>query len=80
MVVHKTSAGIIFFIQSRGIAFEDVGKIRPIPIDIKINVASDVGMQYCPFCGRKLQELVIASPEFFDDLAENHKKLQTVKT
>jgi len=76
ILVHKTSSiGIAFLLQSRGIALEDVSKIRPTPSapDIKINVSSEVGLQYCPTCGRRLQELVEASPEAFDDLAEEHK-------
>ena len=72
----KTSEGIRFRLQSRGIAYEDESKIHPMPDspDIKINVSCESGLQFCPFCGRMLQELVKASPQAFEELAEKHKK------
>ena len=75
ILVHKTSSGGMFLFQSRGIALEDVGKIRPNPSapDMKINVSSETGLQYCPWCGRRLQELIEASPEAFEELAREHK-------
>jgi hypothetical protein len=78
VLAHKTSSGIMFLLQSRGIAFEDEGKLRPMPIDISIRVSCDVGLQFCPFCGRRLQELVKASPEAFKELVEKHKRFQTL--
>ncbi len=79
ILVHRTSSGIMFLFQSRGIAFEDVGKIRPNPTapDIKINVSSESGLQYCPWCGRQLRELIAASPEDFEELAKKHKSFYT---
>lgn len=81
VLVVRTAEGIRFRLQSRGIAFEDESKIGPMPgsPDIKINVSCSTGLQFCPACGRRLQELVTAAPGFFDDLAEKHKKLQTLK-
>jgi len=77
ILVKVTSEGIMFVLQSRGIAFEDESKIRPMPSapDIKINVSCTTGLQYCPACGRRLQELVKASPRAFEELAQKHKKL-----
>jgi len=65
----------MFLLQSRGIAFEDVAKLRgnPNAADMKVNISFDIGLQYCPWCGRRLQELVEALPEAFDELAEKHK-------
>ena len=76
VIVIRTSDGIRFRLQSRGIAFEDERKIRPVPDspEIKINIAEECGLQYCPFCGRRLQELVEASPRPFEELVEKHKK------
>jgi hypothetical protein len=78
-LAHKTPTGIVFLLQSRGIAFEDVSKVHPTPgaPDIKINVSSEVGLQYCPMCGRRLQEMIEASPQVFGDLAAKHKKFYT---
>ena len=79
VLVLKTTDGIKFRLQSRGIAFEDENKIHPISVNIKINVSCECGLRFCPFCGRKLQELVKDSPEYFEELADKHKKLQTIK-
>jgi hypothetical protein len=56
------------------VAFEDEGKLQPAPIDLKINIACSSGLRFCPFCGRRLEELIRESPEFFCDLAEAHKR------
>lgn len=75
IVLHKTSSGMMFLLQSRGIALEDVKSVQlnPFPLDIKINVSSEIGLQYCPWCGRRIQDLIEASPEAFEALAEKHK-------
>jgi len=75
-LVKESVEGLVFVQQSRGIAFEDEGKIRPMPSapDIKINVSCTTGLRYCPACGRRLQELIEASPRAFQKLAEEHKK------
>jgi hypothetical protein len=39
-----------------------------------LNIASSVGMQYCPFCGRKLEELIETSRPAFERLALEHEK------
>jgi hypothetical protein len=77
VLVRKTPEGIRFLLQSRGVAFEDVGKLRPMPgsPDLKINIVCDTGLQFCPWCGQRLQELVKIAPEGYDDLAEAHKPL-----
>jgi hypothetical protein len=75
-LVKETADGVVFVLQSRGIAFEDESKIRPVSDapDIKINVSCTTGLRYCPACGRRLQELVQASPQAFQELAEKHRK------
>ncbi len=76
VLVRKTPEGIRFLLQSRGIAFDDESKIHPMPVEININVSCEIGLQFCPFCGRRLQELIKAAPKAFDDLAEKHKNFQ----
>ena len=41
---------------------------------LKINVAAVMGLRFCPACGRNLEELVQESPDFFNELAGEHKK------
>lgn len=70
-----TGEGVVFVLQSRGIAFDDEARIGPMldAPDIKINVSCTTGLRYCPVCGRRLQELVEASPCAFRELAQKHK-------
>lgn len=72
----KSNEGIVFVLQSRGIAFDDEGKLGPMPgaPDMKINISCTTGLQYCPICGRWLQELIEASPPAFEKLAQAHRK------
>jgi hypothetical protein len=75
ILARETSAGhLVFVLQSRGVAFEDISKLRPVPIDIKINVDAVIGLRFCPFCGRKLEELVQESADLIRELAGEHKK------
>lgn len=76
VLVINTSEGIQFWLQSRGIAFADEKKISPVPSapDMQINVSCEIGLQFCPFCGRKLVELVSAAPEAYAALASKHSK------
>lgn len=76
VLAKKTSEGVVFVQQSRGIAFDDESKIGPMPgaPDIKINVSCTMGLRFCPVCGRRLQELVETSPRAFEELAQKHKK------
>lgn len=71
---------IAFTLQSRGVAFDDEDNLRAFPDapDIKINISSESGLRFCPFCGRRLQDLIDVHPEEFRDIAEQHKKMRTV--
>jgi hypothetical protein len=79
-LVIQRQEGNAFCLQSRGVAFEDEHKLRAVPEapDFKINISSESGLRFCPFCGRKLQDLVAANPEAFNFLAEEHRKFRTV--
>jgi hypothetical protein len=71
----QSSGEIGFVFQSRGVAFSDVGKLRPASIDVTINIEAVTGMRFCSACGRRLEDLVKESPEFFRELAELHQKI-----
>jgi hypothetical protein len=66
-----------FLLQSRGIAQEDEPAAQRTAIPLKINVSSTIGLQYCPFCGRQLQDLLDAAPAEYAELANKHKVLRT---
>jgi hypothetical protein len=73
-LVRRTPRGNKLLLQSRGIAFADEPKIRPMAIDLSISVSCSVGLRYCPFCGRSLDELVAASSSEFARLANDHEQ------
>lgn len=74
LAYEKSPGHIGFVLQSRGLAFGDEAKWTPISIDVMINVSSEMGLRFCPFCGRKLEELVRECPDFFTTLAKDHKR------
>jgi hypothetical protein len=61
-------------LQSRGVSLDDQAKLRPAEIDVNINLSAELGMRYCPFCGRLFEELIHANREFFHALAKEHKQ------
>ena len=72
----QVSAGDVgFLLQSRGLAFGDEVKLRPVDIDVKINISAEIGLRFCPFCGRNLEELVHEHPDFYVKMAKDHAKL-----
>jgi hypothetical protein len=74
-LVRRTHDDIGFLLQSRGIAFGDEQKLKPMSsTDLVINLEFTIGLRFCPFCGRRLGELVEASPEEFEKRAGDHKK------
>ena len=78
ILVKRTPDGLRFELQSRGIAYEDETKIRPMPIELRINVASGTGLRFCPWCGRLVQDIIDLAPDAFVELAKKHEKLLTL--
>ncbi len=68
---------LAFVLQSRGITFEDEEKLKPYPLDMKINVSATTGLRFCPFCGGWLADLFERNRNHFEDLASSHKRLLT---
>jgi hypothetical protein len=73
-----------FLLQSRGVSLEDEAKLRArsggklFDVDVTINLSAQLGIRYCPFCGRRLEELLHENREFFQKLAQEHEKFVTV--
>ena len=78
ILVRRDSSGLAFELQSRGVGFEDQSKLRPMPIDITINISCSVGMRYCPWCGDPLKKMLEQNAEFFESLAEKHEPMRTL--
>jgi len=64
-------------LQSRGVSFDDQTKLRPADVDVKVNLSAEIGMRYCPFCGRLLEQLINDHREYYRKLAMEHEKLMS---
>jgi hypothetical protein len=73
LAVEVTHGTIAFLLQSRGLASGDETLWKPVSIDLKINVCSETGIRFCPFCGRKLEELSNLASEAFAEIAREHR-------
>lgn len=74
LVGFDSSGELWFHLQSRGIAFEDEPKLKPTDIDITINIHAEMGLRYCPSCGRLLEKLLKQHKDFYAKLAKEHEK------
>lgn len=73
VIVWRSKYAIRFILQSRGIDFSDEDRVELDPPIVDINISFDVGLRYCPFCGRRLSELAGSSPKGFEELARVHE-------
>ena len=77
IVVQKSPSQLKFRLQSRGIAHEDQTEFKKIVIPIAVNFETAVTIAYCPYCGRRLEELLEATPAEYADLAAKHEDFRT---
>jgi hypothetical protein len=78
IVVRMFKNQLKFRLQSRGIAHRDAANFRKIAIPIEVNILLTVTIAYCPYCGRRLEELLDATPAEYAALATKHESLNTV--
>jgi len=77
IVVRRPLARLDFLLQGRGVAYEDEASLGPNhPLPVRLTISANLGLQYCPFCGYRLQKLIEKSPEPFEALAKEHQKLR----
>lgn len=62
-----------FLIQSRGV--DDDLSVIALECPIKINIASEIIIRYCPFCGFKLGVWIDKHAAYFELLAKDHLSL-----
>ena len=74
VVVRLNNNDIHFYLQSRGISFDDLPKMKPINIDVIINVSAEIGLRFCPFCGHRLSDMARKDRDLFVSLAHLHEK------
>jgi hypothetical protein len=78
VVVENKPEGLSFWLQSRGIAFEDEASIRGNPTvrsEVHVNVSMSSPIRYCPWCGTSLDTVAASAPEAFAGFAAAHRKL-----
>jgi hypothetical protein len=81
-LVYDTPRGFRFSLQGRAVSKEDELFLThnpsptPLPIKGNMSLSANIGLNYCPFCGRDLQALINPSTKKrFEALAEEHKKI-----
>jgi hypothetical protein len=78
-VVHRYGANPLkFLLQSRGIAHQIEEEPKKISPGIVINVQTLPRIDYCPFCGKHLQELLNATPVEYEELATKQHPFVTM--
>lgn len=75
VLVWKSPEKTTFLFQSRGIDIKDETKLKLGPLDLILNVSNETALNFCPFCGRALAELLEKSGDFFSGLAKQHSAL-----
>jgi hypothetical protein len=73
-VVASLPEGLFMMLQSRGVNFEDKEKIEGGTSGLSsfINLSETLAIKYCPFCGKRIEELVMSSHDEFQVLSEKH--------
>jgi hypothetical protein len=74
ILIKKLGDKLCFCLQSRGIAFPDVEKIRSGGPDMMINISAEQCIKFCPYCGKRLDKVINANLDHFEKLAAQHKK------
>jgi hypothetical protein len=67
-LVSENSRGFFWVMQSRGVDHNDEVRLNKPNVDV--NVAAEIAMKFCPFCGT---ELVIFNNDWMHDLNCKHK-------
>ena len=78
-VIQKKPNRLRFLLPSKGIDFADESKIKSnsdshLEDNYRINISCTTGLQFCPFCGKKLQELIDLYSDEFEIIAQKHSK------
>jgi hypothetical protein len=75
LVRNTNSHGLSFVLQTRGVSAKDEVKLKGINADVTVLLKGNLPLTYCPFCGKRLEDLLKEKSEFFQTLAEQHREL-----
>jgi hypothetical protein len=73
VVVRRLPEFFIFYLQSRAVAFGEGEGLLHHRLEARINLVSTVGIRFCPWCGRRLDDLAETEPAVFAELAKCHQ-------
>ena len=73
MLLARKLDRFLWIAQSRGVDFVDEKRVVNMPVDV--NLAAELVVKFCPFCGTRLSDLVDVNPEEANSLAEQHQTL-----
>ena len=73
VVVRRVPEFFIVYLQSRAVAFGEEDRLVQQRIDAQLNLVYTVGIAFCPWCGKRLDDLAEAAPAVFADLAKTHE-------
>jgi hypothetical protein len=78
VVVGEIGGRVSFTLQSRSIAYNDLARVKTAQSQFPENVTLAVGLmiQYCPSCGRNLDELAVEQVANLEQLACDHSRYQ----
>jgi hypothetical protein len=72
VVVRRVPAFFIYYLQSRAVTFGEEEKFVQERSEQRVNLVYTMGIGFCPWCGRRLDDLAEAAPEVFAELARRH--------
>jgi len=80
VLVYERPGGFVFNLQARAVSKEAEVRYSQtpprLPIEGNITLATNIGLNYCPFCGTELKTLVTSSTlKQFETLANEHKRI-----
>ena len=70
-VVRRKASGPGFLLQSRGVAHGDG---LPGKLDSDINVLTETGLRFCPYCGTDLEKYSMENEKLMGSLLKHHEK------
>ena len=79
-LVVNTSKGLAIEVQGRSVDADDMSKLVPSEaVPVQLRIATDIGMRFCLFCGKPVQDMIEREYEAFRQLAADQERFQNVK-
>ena len=73
VVIRRVPEFFIYYLQSRAVTFGEEARLVQQRLEQRINLVYTMGIGFCPWCGKRLDDLAEALPELFNKLANQHE-------